>query len=66
MALEINNAADNAHIESDDVAAVSVRSTGDRDSKARKTRMDDFITFAMFAFLDLRDDAQHSRTSQVE
>ena len=41
-----NNAEDSAHIESDDVAAVSVRNTGDSDNKARKTRMDDLTAFA--------------------
>jgi hypothetical protein len=33
--------ADSAHIESDDVAAVRVRRTGERDMSARKTSIED-------------------------
>lgn len=46
MIFRMKRAADNAHIESDDVAAVSVRSTGDSDNNARKTNMDDLMTLA--------------------
>ena len=42
----MKSAADNAHIESDEVEAESERSTGDSASKARKSKMDDFMTFA--------------------
>lgn len=42
----MNRAEDNAHIESDDVAAVSVLRTGDSDRRAKKTRIEDFTAFA--------------------
>ena len=37
----MNRIAERAHIESEEVAAVSVLSTGESDTRARKTRMDD-------------------------
>jgi hypothetical protein len=37
-----NRKADNAQIESEDVAAVNVLSTGDNDMRARNIKMDDF------------------------
>ena len=39
---KINKHAAKAQMESDEVEADNVRSTGDKDSKARKTKIDDF------------------------
>jgi hypothetical protein len=41
----MNRKADRAQIESEDVAAVNVLSTGDRDSRARNTKIDDLNVF---------------------
>lgn len=42
----MNRQADMAQMESDDVAAVSVRSTGDTDMRAKNTNIEDLTTFA--------------------
>lgn len=42
----MNKLAERAHIESDDVAAVSVRNSGDSASNAKNTRIDDLTAFA--------------------
>jgi hypothetical protein len=42
----MNSEADRAQIESDEVAAVSVLSMGERANSARKTRMEDLIALA--------------------
>jgi hypothetical protein len=41
----MNKKADRAQMESDDVAAVNVLSTGERDNSARNIRMDDLNVF---------------------
>jgi hypothetical protein len=41
----MNREAARAHMESDEVAAVKVRKTGDRDMRTRNIMIDDFITF---------------------
>ena len=42
----MNRQADRAQMESDEVAAVSVRSTGDTDMRAKNTSIEDLTTFA--------------------
>jgi hypothetical protein len=44
--LRINRHADKAQIESEEVAAVRVFRTGDSESKARNTKMDDLSVLA--------------------
>ena len=43
--MSINKRADKAQIESEDVAAVNVFKTGERDISARKINIDDFVVF---------------------
>ena len=42
----MNNDADNAQIESEDVAAVNVLKTGDNDNKAKNTKIEDLAVLA--------------------
>ena len=44
--MSANRHAESAQMESDEVADVNVRSTGDRASRARKIRIDDLTVFA--------------------
>jgi hypothetical protein len=43
--LRMNRKAESAQIESEDVAAVNVLNTGDKDSKARNIKIDDLNVF---------------------
>lgn len=54
----MNRHAESAQIESGEVAAVSVRRTGERAIKARKTRIDDLTAFA--PVLKLRVEQENS------